>query len=165
MFVLPLPFNPKGNQVFHLILCSNFSTGVRRTRDFYSEKTGNPKYAPDNSMAFKKFKEAHPEVLVGLGRGKRPLSWRVLWRTIVDHEEGVCDSECSDIKDIEGDSQRREQLLEWLWQKGYLERCDFGDPWNSSVKQYRINWEVARKTLGIDPPVPLVPLSAAKSVK
>jgi three-Cys-motif partner protein len=164
-FVLPLPFNPKTNQVFHLILCSNFSTGVRRTRDFYSQKTGNPQYSPDNAGAFRRFRENHPEVFPGLDKRRKPPHWRILWKTIVDHEEGVCDALCSDFKDVEGDSQRRVQLLEWLEQKGYLRRCDFGNPWDPSVKQYRLNWEALKGALGIDPPVPLVPLSSPKLVK
>ena len=45
-YVFPMPFNPKEEQIFHLILCSNYETGVRATRDFYSSKTHNPKYAP-----------------------------------------------------------------------------------------------------------------------
>lgn len=39
-YVLPMPFNPKKNQIFHLILCSNFEVGVKATRKFYSRHNG-----------------------------------------------------------------------------------------------------------------------------
>lgn len=158
-YVLPLPFNPKSNQVFHLILCSNFDTGVRATRNFYSEKTGNPRYSPDNREAFNKFRESHPEVFIGLSRGRRPLQWRILWKTITDHEEGICDCMCGDFEEVEGSPESRQLLLEWLEDNGHLKEFDNDNAWELPVKQYRLNWAIIKKELGVDPPPPLKPLS------
>lgn len=158
-YVLPLPFNPKINQTFHLILCSNFSTGVRATRNFYSDKTGNPKYSPDNKTAFNRFRRSHPEIFVGLSGTKRPLQWRILWKTIVEHEEGICDYMCSDFEDIEACAEKRQRLLEWLEKNEYLERFDIDNAWELPIEQYKLNWSTLKIKLGIDPPLLLKALS------
>jgi hypothetical protein len=157
--VLPLPFNPKGSQIFHLILCSNFAIGVRATRNFYSEKTGNPKYSPENKAAFSQFRRCHPEIFIGLSGAKRPLQWRILWKTIADHEEGLCDCMCSDFEDIEPIQEKRQRLLEWLEKNRYLNRLDIDNAWKLAIPQYKLNWVALKERLGVDPPIPLIPLS------
>lgn len=158
-YVLPLPFNPKADQIFHLILCSNFGTGVRATRNFYSGKTVNPRYSPENKEAFNQFRKSHPEIFVGLSGAKRPLQWRILWKTIVDHEEGFCDCMCSDFEDIEPIREKRQRLLEWLEKNRYLSRFTIDNVWMLPIQQYKLNWATIKERLGIDPPLPLEPLS------
>jgi len=158
-YVLPLPFNPKRNQIFHLMLCSNYEIGVRATREFYSEKTGNPKYSPDNSTAFTLFRKHHPEIFVGLSRNRRPLHWRVLWTTIRSHEDGICDCMCSDYIEMEENIDARQRLLDWLEKKEYLYRLNIDNAWKSPVQQYKLNWATIKAKLGIDPPPSLKPLS------
>jgi len=158
-YVLPLPFNPKANQIFHLILCSNYEIGVRATRNFYSGKTYNPKYTPDNKDAFSKFKKNHSDVFAGLSGNQRPLQWRILWKIVTEHEEGVCDCRCSDFLSIEKDSEKRQHLLEWLKEKGYLSRFNIENAWNLPVQQYKLNWPAIKEKLAIGPPAPLIPLS------
>lgn len=157
-YVLFMPFNPKEDQLFHIILCSNFATGVRATRNFYCEKTGNPKYSPDNKAALAQFRSRHPDVFVGLRGPSRPLQWRILWKTITDHEDGICDSLCGDFDQIEADSQKRQQLLEWLEKNGYLGRFVPASAWNVPIKQYKVNWATLKRELAIDSPVSLRPL-------
>lgn len=163
-YVLPLPFNPKAEQFFHLILCSNYAAGVRQTRNFYSEKTSNPKYSPDNSAAYKRFRNCHPEVLVGLSGAKRPSCWLILWKTIRDHEEGICDCWCNDFEEVEADFERRQELLYWLEEHEYIDEFHIDNPWGSYVKQYRLNWAVLKDSLGICPPADLEPLSPKETV-
>jgi len=158
-YVLPLPFNPKENQFFHLILCSNYEDGVRMTKDHYASITRNPKYSPNNSHAFRRFKMLHPEIFKGLKGMKRPLQWRFLWRIITHHEEGICDCMCRDLKKIEPDFRRRQNLLDWLVHKGYLNPVRFENAWGSQIKQYKLDWEVVKEKLGIDQPPPLRPVS------
>jgi hypothetical protein len=158
-YVLPLPFNPKKNQVFHLILCSNYEIGVRATREFYSATTNNPKYSPDNRTALTLFQKHHPEIFVGLSRNRRPLHWRVLWTTIRSHEDGICDCMCSDYIGMEENIDTRQRLLDWLEKKEYLYRLNIDNAWQSPVKQYKLNWATIKEKLGIDPPFPLKPLS------
>jgi len=157
-YVLPMPFNPKGKQVFHLILCSNFEAGVRATRGFFCERTNNPEYKPDNNTAHRNFCSKHSEIYGGLRRNQRPKQWRILWSTIYGHEEGYCDYLCRDFEGIEPDEQRREESLEWLANNGYLIPLRNDNPWNIEITQYQVNWDIIRTELGIEPPNSLEPL-------
>jgi three-Cys-motif partner protein len=163
-YVLPLPFNPKENQIFHLILCSNYSVGVKATKNFFIGKTKNPKYTPDNRQAYTKFKEFHPDVMAGFSGSRRPPEWKILWKAIVEHEEGICDYTCSDLIEIEADAQNRQKLLEWLENAGYLIKSAIPNGWNLQIKQYKVNWEMVRDALGIELPQPLQPLSPKEIV-
>jgi len=158
-YVLPMPFNPKRNQVFHLIICSNYEAGIRATRDFYCDTMHNTKYSPDNPAAFRLFRKHHPDLFLGLSGNRRPLHWRTLWKTITDHEEGICDCMCSDYSDIGSDAVVRQRILGWLETADYLMRIDLNNAWNSSTAQYRLNWVTIKDRLGVDPPPPLNPLS------
>jgi len=158
-YVLPMPFNPKEEQIFHLILCSNFETGVRATRDFYSSRTGNPRYSPDNRSAFERFRRLHPEIFIGLTGNKRPLQWRTLWKIIKEHEEGVCDCMCKDLIKIEPEFVSRQDLLDWLEEQEYLESVNIENAWRYPINQCRLNWSVLGRRLGVNPPPELTPLS------
>ncbi|MCW4049905.1 MAG: hypothetical protein NWE89_09240 [Candidatus Bathyarchaeota archaeon] len=160
-YVLPMPFNPKGNQLFHLILCSNYEDGVKATRDFYSDRTGNPRYRPNNKNAYKLFRRRHPELLRGLKGNQRPIHWKLLWSTIKSHEDGVCDSFCVDYgrEGIGANVIECEQRLQWLEIKGYLKRLTRSNAWNSDRVQYELNWITLKNNLGVDPPLQLRPLS------
>jgi three-Cys-motif partner protein len=162
-YVLPMPFNPKGKQVFHLILCSNFEAGVRATRGFFCGRTNNPEYKPDNNTAHRNFCDRHGEIYGGLRRNQRPKQWRILWSTIYGHEEGYCDHLCRDFEGIEPSEQQREELLEWLASNGYLIPLKNDNPWNIEMTQYQVNWDIVRTELGIEPPNPLEPLSLRRT--
>ncbi|MGI0016873.1 MAG: three-Cys-motif partner protein TcmP, partial [Nitrososphaera sp.] len=45
-YVLPLPFDPKTGQTYHLFMCSNYEDGVEITKGFYADYTGNDQYSP-----------------------------------------------------------------------------------------------------------------------
>lgn len=158
-YVLPMPFNPKEDQTFHLILCSNYEAGVRATRDFYCSKTGNPKYSPNNPKAFGRFKKLHPELFEQITGNRRPLQWLALWKIVRDHERGICDLRCEDLRKVESDPLVRQILLDWLEKNKYLNRLDIEDAWGSSENRYILNWAILRERLGIDPPIPLKPLA------
>ena len=162
-YVLPMPFNPKGKQVFHLILCSNFEAGVRATRGFFCERTGNPGYKPDNNTAYRTFHSKHGEIYEGLRGNQKPKQWRILWRTITGHEEGYCDCLCRDLEEIEPDGQQRQRLLEWLANKRYLIPFESSNPWNIEITQYQVNWDIVSAELGIESPNPLEPLSLRRT--
>ena len=162
-YVLPMPFNPKAKQVFHLILCSNFEVGVRATKGFFCERTNNPDYKPDNSIAYRNFRNKHSEIYTGLKGNQRPKQWRVLWGTITGHEEGYCDYLCRDFEGIEPDEQKRKELLEWLANEGYLIPCKADNPWDIEITQYKVNWDVVKADLGIESPKPLEPLSLRRT--
>jgi three-Cys-motif partner protein len=157
-YTLPLPFNPKPKQVYHLILSSNYEAGVRATRNFYAQIMDNPRYSPDINQAYKEFRKFHPDILSGLNGRQRPLHWHILRRTITDHEEGICDCECSDFLQVDSNSQNIQLLLDWLEEKNYLVQIDNDNAWQLPIKKYRLNWATINK-LGINPPSDFEPLS------
>lgn len=158
-YVLPMPFNPKGKQIFHLILCSNYEAGVSATKRFFCGKTNNPVYKPDNRRAFAEFSKRHGELLIGLRGNQKPKQWRILWKTITGHEDGICDYKCRDFEEIEPMEKERIKLLEWLATEGYSIEYATNDPWGLQIVQYKINWQLVKEVLDIEPPPPLEPLS------
>lgn len=166
-YVLPLPFAPKENQLFHLILCSNYELGVKVTKDFYDTMTGNPVYLPGrepSEKAYAHFQKNHPEITRGMGR-KRPLEWRILWRTIKYHEEGICDYWCRDFYDTEPEGNQVKSALEWLYKKNYVQTLPVISAWSTQIERYRLNWKTIKKALNIDPPPELKPVSTEEFVK
>jgi three-Cys-motif partner protein len=164
-YVLPLPFNPKKNQLFHLILCSNYEAGINATRNFYASKTGNPRYLPGKSsqeQAFMRFSKIHPETLKGSDGRKKPISWRILWRIIKYHEEGICDCFCRDFEEIVPEPNVIQETLKWLLNKHYLEYFGIKGAWNFQIERFQLNWKIVRDRLNIEPPPELKPISPEK---
>jgi three-Cys-motif partner protein len=158
-YVLPMPFNPKENQLFHLILCSNYEAGVVATKSAYASRTLNPSYKPDNREAFKKFVNLHPETLSRLDKRRRPLEWLLLWKIIKYHEDGICDAQCRDFQENEQDINRVQRTLEWLADRKYLSLLTIESPWQIQLKRYRLNRTVVKDLLGVEAPAELKPLS------
>lgn len=158
-YVLPMPFNPKAKQIFHLILCSNYEAGVHATKGFFCKRAKNPDYKPDNRKAFAEFRSRHEDIFEGLKGNQRPKQWRILWKTITGHEEGICDYMCRDFEEIEQAEKERIKLLEWLASEGYMTRCETSNPWDLPINPYRVNWQAAKEMLDVEPPAPLEPLS------
>jgi hypothetical protein len=101
-------------------------------------------------------------LLKGLRGNQRPPEWKLLWNTITKHEEGVCDQFCVDYDriNIGRNPNERQVYLEWLENEGYLIEWNVENAWDQSIKQYKINWNGLKIKLGIDPPLPLRPLSS-----
>lgn len=158
-YILPMPFNPKENQLFHLILCSNYEAGVNRTKNAYASKTLNPLYKPDNNRAYRNFIHLHPETARYLSGQRKPLVWKILWKVIKNHEDGVCDYLCKDFTKVDPDSRNIQHALEWLRLKGYLEYFEVEDAWGSSLPRYRSNWDFVKRKLRVQAPQKLIPLS------
>lgn len=158
-YVLPMPFNPKKNQIFHLILCSNYEAGVNRTKNAYASKTLNPPYKPDNNQAYRNFIFHHPETGQYVTGRRKPLMWKLLWKIIKSHEEGICDCYCKDFREYTASLELISRTLEWLRSKGYLEDFEVKDAWGSSLHRYVLNWNSIRQKLRVDPPPRLTPLS------
>jgi len=156
-YVLPLPFQPKPKQIYHLFFCTNYERGLAITRDFYRTYTGNPKYLPSNDDAYSKFRKLHPEK--DLGGNKRSLEWKILWTVIKDHEEGICDIECPDLVQKEKSVEIRRKAFNWLESHNYIkEKKDIAFEWRSKPKIYHLQWYSIEMQLGIVPPDKLKPL-------
>ncbi len=158
-YILPLPFSPKEGQLFHLVICSNYEDGVRMNRQFYSSITDNPLYKPDSNQAFKIFKGLYPELFKGLTGNRRPLLWKVLWRIIVKHEDGVCDKQCRDLQELDNNIDKIQNSLNWLSENGYLDLSLSLGHWGRNIPQYVLNWKMVTETLGVDKPIEFRPVS------
>ncbi len=158
-YVLPMPFNPKENQFFHLILCSNYEAGITRTKGAYTSKTLNRPYKPSNENAYERFIKLHPETLTNLGRRRKPLEWLLLWKVIKNHEGGVCDCYCRDFSENELDIRKIQLTLEWLKSKEYLVPLGIENAWKVPLNRYILNWKFLKDNLGVDAPSKLKPLS------
>jgi hypothetical protein len=158
-YVLPLPFNPKDSQLFHIILCSNYEAGVRMTKDHYSVITGNPRYSPSNEAALDKFKKLHPSLFANLKGNRRPIEWKILWKIIREHEGGLSDYLCNDLIGTEPDKTLRIKALHWLVANSYLTLVNIGNAWESKMQRYRIKWSIIKATLGVEAPPKLRPIS------
>lgn len=161
-YVVPLPFIPKESQLYHIFFCSNFELGVKLTKDFYAEFTGNPKFTPDNKKTYEKFLRIHPEK--GLLKRGRSSEWKILWKIIKDHEDGLCDVRCEDLLKIEASEKFLEDHLDWLESQGYLTEINQNtNAWKNPPKLYRLDWEHVEKTLSVKPPLELSPLKSGEN--
>ena len=156
-YVLPMPFKPKVNQLYHIFMCSNYERGVDITRGFYANYSQNQLYEPDNIRAYRNFARRHPDVFMGLERKKRPLQWKFLWAIMKYHEEGIADVMCEDLKLLEEDWRNRVDILDWLESKGYLrKKPPLSDIWNE-YDSYELDWQNVKSSLNVDSPRPLIP--------
>ena len=162
-YVLPLPFKPKKNQLYHLIICSNYEAGIRETKNHYSQRMSNKKVNQDNTLAYNNFKILHHDLCIAFKGTTKPLEWKILW-AIIKQEIGIRDLICSDLKWLEINSNRRNNAMKWLEQNFYLIPFDQSDAWSSPYQKYMINWQYCKDTLGIELPSPLIPISPDSSV-
>lgn len=161
-YVLPLPFAPKPNQLYHLFMCSNYEEGIDITKGFYSRFTQNPRYAPNNRNAYSKFKWLHPEMI---RRGSvRSEEWKILWDIIKNHDEGLCDRKCKSFIQNPFFDSSIDKYLEWLRSKGYLKTIEpLSNAWIDCPQLYRLDWNFVEETLGIPVPPKLTPFSGEKT--
>ena len=163
-YVLPLPFIPKESQMYHIFFCSNYELGVKLTKDFYAEYTDNPKFTPNNNKAYAKFLTKHPAKR--MKRSARCSEWKILWAIIKKHEDGLCDTKCKDLLEIEPVEEFLQDRLEWLESEGYLNEINhITNAWEDLPKLYQLDWNVVGNNLGITTPPQLSPLSTSKKIK
>jgi len=135
------------------------------TKNEYAMRTGNPKYSPDNSKAFNKFKKQYPKLFEGLKGTRRPVEWKILWDIITQHEDGRCDCMCEDLIKEARTRERAQIALEWLNDKKYLRKSKISTQWQGQFNLYELNWNIIVKKLGVRKPIPLKPLSPDKARK
>ena len=83
-----------------------------------------------------------------------------LWQIIKNHDEGLCDSLCSDLLEIRQITNSLDQALEWLHSKGYIKKIkSFTNAWREQPQLFQLNWEVVKQNLGIPFPPVLKPIS------
>ena len=158
-YVLPFPFQPKENQLYHLFMCSNYEEGIAITKRYYADASGNELLKMDSRSYYSVFKRLYPQTAMGLQGNERPLVWKMLWATIRNHDEGLCDILCRDFKRMEFDYGKRSAALAWLEAAGYLHKVpQLTDAWPDPPQLYALDWGVVKTRLGVDPPSKFVPL-------
>ena len=157
-FILALPFTPKINQLYHIFICSNYAVGTTINRAVYEKLTKNTPYRPDNRRTHKKFLEHHPEKKEYGPR--RSTEWKVLWKVIREHEDGMCDIKCKTLIEIQKDPNLLGDALQWLESKKYIKQIKhFSNAWPYPPILYTLNWDVVKQSLNLEPPEELKPLS------
>lgn len=156
-YVLPMPFEPKPGQMYHIFQCSNYEAGVSITRQLYTKFTGNEDPEIDNKKAYKKFLQLHPEKQVKWP--KRPDEWKILWNIIKNHHDGLCDSHCKELIEKQVDPTLRINALKWLKSKGYLDEIfPRSKVWKDPPTSYKLNWRKIQENFNINPLPELIPL-------
>jgi len=160
-YVLPLPFSPKKEQLYHLFFCSNYEAGINITKRFYQKRTLNPLYSPDNKKAYNIFRKLYPTIMSEIKGPTRPLEWKILWKIIKEHEYGISDAYCSDFMKMEPSTNRRIEVLDWLEKEGYIQQLIEIEPvWEIYYPRYVVNWGFVSKTFNITVPKPLKPIES-----
>lgn len=156
-YVLPFPFKPKTGQQYHLFMCTNYEGGTYITNKFYTRNTGNESARPDNDRSFMHFRNIHR--ISPFKKSRRPEEWKILWKIIVEHQDGYCDTHCLDLRQAIPDYQRRKSALEWLENNGYIDRIyHLTTSWAVKPTFYKLNWDTVTENLQIKKPEELKPL-------
>ena len=140
-------------------MCSNYEEGIAITKRYYADASGNALLKMDSRLYYSIFKRLYPQTVRGLQGNGRPLVWKILWATIRNHDEGLCDILCRDFKRMEFDYGKRSAALAWLEAVGYFRKVpQLTDAWPDPPQLYALDWGVVKSRLGVDPPTKFVPL-------
>ncbi|MFQ5833946.1 MAG: hypothetical protein ACE5H4_14665 [Candidatus Thorarchaeota archaeon] len=169
--VLPIPFQPKKGQTYHILCCSNYEVGINLIRSEWEHLVGIHKGERVRSGVidlakdvFPRFSAEYPGIMLSRKKGqKRPSEWRVLWKVAREFADGTCDQNCKSLIDIAGSSAEVERCLEWSESEGFLTR-ETKIPWawakHPQFPRFRANYNRLNEVLGISLPLPMRPLTA-----
>jgi len=101
----------------------------------------------------------YPELFKGLSGKERPLPWKVLWKIIVQHEDGVSDKHCKDFKELNNNNNIIQISLDWLCAHDYLYICSSSNHWGDQIQQYVLNWNTVKEKLEVNQPIDFRPVS------
>jgi len=156
-FVIPMPFTPKENQLYHLIFCSNYQPGARIFSNFY-EKLTNNKWNPNNRATYNQFCRIHRNDIMFPGGNKRPYEWKILWHVIKNYNHGKFDEDCRDILELEKSRVDPQESFEWLKKHGYITIYSVENYEEEEIERYELNWATIEKKLKLNRPAPFKPL-------
>lgn len=89
------------------------------------------------------------------------MNWKVLWKIITQHEDGVCDKQCRDLDELDGDINIQHSL-DWLMAHDYLHLYSSTTHWGEQFPQYVLNWNTLKEKLRVAPAIDFRPISQEK---
>ncbi len=170
-FVLPVPFQPKPNQNYHLLCCSNYEVGINVIKSNWSHlvsmhrgilsKAGISEHA--NSI-YNHFKSKYPEIVAGRPQGtQKPPEWRILWTLIKKYVDGTGDSLDSVLLEIVESNSDLDSILGWLASEGFIFPLE-EIPWSWSgihpIIRYHADYAKLNDILQLAPPISMSPLTS-----
>lgn len=158
-FVIPMPFAPKVNHLYHLIFCSNFRAGASIISRFYEKSTNNI-WIPDNRVTYNKFRQLHKSDIIFPGGNKRPLEWKLLWNFIKNYNNGKFDILSRDVREIETNRILLQKSMKWLNDKRYIGKYASTQYRGRKVDRYELKWIEIEKNLKLKKPPPFKPLTS-----
>ena len=156
-FVIPMPFAPKENQIYHLIFCTNYYAGANIFTNFYSTATNN-EWKPDNRTYYNKFKVLHRGDIIFPRGNRRPSEWKILWQLIKNYRFGKFDTHCRDLKEKEPYISKLHKSMKWLISKAYIKKYRNSNEKFNTLPRYELIWPTITKNLGLEKPPSLEPI-------
>lgn len=150
-FVIPMPFAPKDDQLYHLIFCSNFCEGASIISRFYEKSTNNI-WQPDNRTIYNKFRQLHKGDITFPGGNRRPVEWKLLWNFIKNYNNGKFDILSRDVHKIEDKRIILQESMNWLIDKNYIKNYSFTQYRGRNVDRYELNWKQIEIKLNLKRP-------------
>jgi len=154
--VIPLPFCPKKDQLFHLIFCSNYSVGNRGIQGVYKKYTRKSISDPLNEGIYQYFKTKYSNTFNFEGN-RRPLEWKLLWEIIcvlAPDDGGFIEEGCFEFeRKLNADKQKIDQAFEWLMKEGFIVKTKpLNWMWSNEeiMDIYRLNHERIRIVLNLN---------------
>ncbi len=148
-FVVPMPFAPKIDQLYHLIFCSNYREGAGIISRFYSRSTGN-QWNPNNRLIYNRFKSIFRDRLNFPGGNRRPTEWKLLWNFIKYYQYGKFDSLSSDVQEIS--SNDIEKSFNWLEKENLIKISSITSYKGEEISRYELNWTTINAILNMQKP-------------
>ncbi len=170
-FVLPVPFQPRTEQMYHLLCCSNYEVGINAIKSNWAHLVSMHKgnliqsgVTDHANSVYPDFKRLHPELIRSLPtRMRRPLEWKILWQIAKSFVDGTADSFDRSLLKIVPDQSELDTILKWLADEHYILQVS-NIPWAWELQEplcrYRAAYDVLSDRLGLSPLIPMEPLTS-----
>lgn len=156
-FVIPMPFAPNNNQLYHLLFCSNFRKGASIISRFYSRSTEN-QWNPNNRIIYNQFKSKYMNKLNFPGGNRRPAEWKLLWNFIKHYQNGKFDELSRDVQ--ENTNNDYENPFNWLERENLINLFSKTMYKGREISRYELNWTTINTVLNLEKPNDFKPLKS-----
>lgn len=160
-FVVPLPFEPKRSQTYHVFCCSNYDVGISVIRSIYTKYMQPFGLEADNAATYKEFQKRHPSFCKSYTGSRKPPEWKVLWHVMRNCTDGLCDLLCETLHEKAESVVDLKKVFRTLVGLKYLKEVKVQDwPWKApKFPIYQIDWNTVKSKLGVKKPKAPIPLT------